>query len=129
MVPEKGEKEMEDKLEDAVEKAERFMKSDCRNYTRDYLEPIIGPLLAERAKNDVWKSADKCVNRAIVHYVSSDGRDYGQIDFHRELPKTKAREIAERYSCDTESCHHMIEGKYAVDIIESAILEAQGNQS
>ena len=84
---------------------------------------------AERAKNDVWKSADKCVNRAIVHYVSADGRDYGQIDFHRELPKTKAREIAEKYSRDTESCRHMIEGKYAVDVIESAILEAQGNQS
>jgi hypothetical protein len=61
---------------------------------------ILYNLLEERKQpkvwENVWKSADKCVNRAIVHYVSADGRDYGAIEFHRELPKSPEREIAER---------------------------------
>jgi hypothetical protein len=38
-------------------------------------------------------------------------------------PKSPAREIAEKYSCDTETCHPMINGRRAVDVIESAINE------
>lgn len=91
-----------------------------RNYSYGYVKAMAQDLIDERKKPDVWKSADKCVNRAIVNYVSSDGRDYGAIEFRRELPKSPEREIAEKWANTptTEPTR-----KYLADTIEAAINE------
>ena len=88
-------------------------------------------LLAERAEREknpgVWDGAPEWATEAWVQWRDGLPNEHGkwrEKPYTRTLPKTKAREIAERYSCDTETCHPMIEGNRAVDVIESAILEA-----
>lgn len=87
-------------------------------------------LLAERAEREknpgVWDGAPDDADTAYVAFGNSERGSPLFVDKRhtRILPKTKAREIAERYSCDTETCHPMIDGNRAVDVIESAILEA-----
>ena len=82
---------------------------------------------AEREKNPgVWDGAPDDADTAYVAFGNSERGSPLFVDkrYTRILPKTKAREIAERYSCDTATCHPMIDGNRAVDVIESAILEA-----
>ena len=82
---------------------------------------------AEREKNPgVWDGAPDDADTAYVAFGNSERGSPLFVDKRhtRILPKTKAREIAERYSCDTATCHPMIDGNRAVDVIESAILEA-----
>ena len=87
-------------------------------------------LLAERAEREknpgVWDGAPDDADTAYVAFGNSERGSPLFVDKRhtRTPPKTKAREIAERYSCDTATCHPMIDGNRAVDVIESAILEA-----
>jgi hypothetical protein len=84
-------------------------------------------LLETRETNPgVWDHAPDNAGAASINFSPKVGSDVVLLNIvhFRDLPKTRARKIAERYSCDSENCHHMIEGKRAVDVIESAINEA-----
>lgn len=81
---------------------------------------------ADRAKNPgVWDGAPERATSARVRYTvgSLTGHNdmYSQR-YDRELPKTKAREIAER---TWEKISHYQGDTSAIDDIEAAILEAQ----
>jgi len=92
-----------------------------------FLLEELDTLRAEREKNPgVWDGAPDDADTAYVAFGNSERGSPLFVDKRhtRTLPKTKAREIAERYSCDTAICHPMIDGNRAVDVIESAILEA-----
>lgn len=83
-------------------------------------------LLAEMDKPKVWDGAPDNAGFASVNFCKESGipLQFGKTMFYtRTLPKSPEREIAEKYSCDTETCHPMINGRRAVDVIESAINE------
>ena len=120
-------------IKESIARAETIMWAGCPNYTGEYIREMLGPILYERAEREknpgVWDGAPEWATEASVTYraiTESGARRERRMDppHLRILPKTKAREIAERYSCDTATCHPMIDGNRAVDVIESAILEA-----
>lgn len=92
---------------------------------------ICRAVLAERKEREnnpgVWDKAPADATFASVHYCPRAGEPYKLADkhhfFYRELPKTKAREIAEKWA---QTPTPEPTRKYLVDIIESAIIEAQG---
>ena len=117
-------------IKESIARAETIMWAGCPNYTGEYIREMLGPILYERAEREknpgVWDGAPDDADTAYVAFGNSERGSPLFVDKRhtRTLPKTKAREIAERYSCDTETCHPMIDGNRAVDVIESAILEA-----
>lgn len=117
-------------IKESIARAETIMWAGCPNYTGEYIREMLGPILYERAEREknpgVWDGAPDDADTAYVAFGNSERGSPLFVDKRhtRILPKTKAREIAERYSCDTETCHPMIDGNRAVDVIESAILEA-----
>lgn len=79
-------------------------------------------VLAEREKNPgVWDGAPENAASATIIYRTEKSIpcSYGK-EFYRDLPKTRAREIAERISSETRIGYAM----NLADIIESAINEA-----
>lgn len=110
MVPEKGEKEME-KVEITDEMIERIIETKgsfcakcekCAAFTGEGLIGCVRSLAsllkserAERAKNDVWNGAPEWAINSFRVWNSDDGRQKCSETITRELPKTKAREIAE----------------------------------
>ena len=144
MVPEKGEKEMK-KVEITDEMMERTHKTGCTGCKINELKEgyscceVFADALkrerAERAKNPgVWDVAQKNADYCKIEYGRSLDSDLvettGTMTYTRELPKTKAREISEeraRVFCSgTKSINFQ---NALADIIEAAILEAQGKQS
>lgn len=117
-------------IKESIARAETIMRAGCPNYTGEYIREMLGPILYERAEREknpgVWDGAPDDADTAYVAFGNSERGSPLFVDKRhtRTLPKTKAREIAERYSCDTATCHPMIDGNRAVDVIESAILEA-----
>ena len=117
-------------IKESIARAETIMWAGCPNYTGEYIREMLGPILYERAEREknpgVWDGAPDDADTAYVAFGNSERGSPLFVDKRhtRTLPKTKAREIAERYSCDTATCHPMIDGNRAVDVIESAILEA-----
>lgn len=83
---------------------------------------------ADRAGNPgVWDGAPETANECSVYYSQKKGKISDTIfciSYRRELPKTKAREIAERaakkYYGGPGECADLL-----ADDIEAAILEAQ----
>ena len=116
--------------EKLMEMAENADIHRVDSYGASLVGDLAARFLAERAEREknpgVWDGAPDDADTAYVAFGNSERGSPLFVDKRhtRILPKTKAREIAERYSCDTETCHPMIEGKRAVDVIESAILEA-----
>jgi len=94
-------------------------------YTCLEVAEIAKQLLREMIEEKVWQNAPKEATRAHVNYFAGKQilQEYKSNWYERTLPKSPAREIAEKYSCDTETCHPMINGRRAVDVIESAINE------
>ena len=124
-------------FEYAVSQARLVLTDKGRFHSHDFVCDVLAPILeeldnllaerAEREKNPgVWDGVPDDADTAYVAFGNSERGSPLFVDKRhtRILPKTKAREIAERYSCDTATCHPMIDGNRAVDVIESAILEA-----
>ena len=82
-------------------------------------------LLAEMDKPGVWDKAPPDATFASVNYCPERGKPYKLADkhyfFYRELPKTRAREIAEE--CVHEHINKETLDRSLADIIESAILK------
>ena len=80
----------------------------------------------QRADNPgVWDGSPEYAGCVLITY-KKDLKDKGCIwskYYERTLPKTKAREIAEKAVNDGNGFHAMINGVRAVDVIEQAILE------
>ena len=109
-------------------------------YTNDELKVIIHcrrdeqtvrlatDLLETRENNlGVWDGAPENAILCRVLYSSEYGNGWN-IDagktYHRELPKTKAREIAEKTFADLNKVYSVGYDQVEIDIIESAINEA-----
>jgi len=81
-------------------------------------------LLAEmdKPKDDVWKDAPVTATKALVAYYTNISGCIGQATYTRELPKSRARVIAEEAWAD---CHSdMTTKEEDIKRIESAILKA-----
>jgi len=79
-------------------------------------------LLAEMSKDDVWKDAPVTATKALVAYYTNISGCIGQATYTRELPKSRARVIAEEAWAD---CHSDVTTKEEdIARIESAILKA-----
>ena len=104
---------------------ERVCKSGaypCANICREILAER-----AEREKNPgVWDGAPEWADRVRLEWNASGGRFATTFQtYTRALPKTKAREIAERIADESKQKHFC----GLADIIESAINEAmEGEQ-
>ena len=84
-------------------------------------------LLAERAEREknpgVWDGAPESATQVKCNYSNSEKlfHDPFNLVYTRELPKTKAREIAEKWAGVPTPTPTR---PYLADVIESAILEA-----
>ena len=69
----------------------------CDKYNaQDTIQTLATALLEERAKPKVWDGAPENVNRARVYFGEIGGAyDTVPVSYTRELPKTRARQIAE----------------------------------
>jgi len=81
-------------------------------------------LLAEmdRPKDDVWKDAPVTATKALVAYYTNISGCIGQATCTRELPKSRARVIAEEARTRYE--RGAVAAGSLDDVIESAILKA-----
>ena len=83
-------------------------------------------LLEERAKPKVWEFAPITADCAVVYYYVGN-TFFGEKTYTRELPKTRARQIAENTYVDMEDFTH----EDFIDAIESALIkyaeELEGN--
>lgn len=80
-------------------------------------------LLAEMDKpGDVWKDAPVTATKALVAYYTNISGCIGQATYTRELPKSRARVIAEEARSQYE--RGAIGAGSLDDVIESAILKA-----
>jgi len=121
--------ELTDKMiEDAIECRKC---SECSFYiigkTDSCRRVLARELQAERAKqkDDLWEKAlDGCTD-CHVHYTDANGQTRRTIDYHRELPKTRAREIAEEYAEIKDGGYVRME---VANLIESAILKARAER-
>jgi len=97
-----------------------IMENPAWDYTltRDIVEALLAER-AERAKNPgVWDGAPEDTNQAQVVWYKN-GLILGSKRYTRELPKTRAREIAEKW----EKRWYKADVKSYADNIEAAILE------
>ena len=80
----------------------------------------------------VWDGSPDNAIIAMVNFYKED-KVYAKIDgietvYTRTLPKSIEDEIAEKYSCDTVTCHPMIDGKRAINVIKAALKEYNERQ-
>ncbi len=114
---------MNDKNEEVI--SDLFGILDCHEHyyeARDeVLAFLINSLTAERAKNPgVWDGAPDDATKCRVEFYSPKYAKYTKgNEYTRELQKTRAREIAEKW----EKRWHKVDGKSYADNIEAAILE------
>lgn len=97
------------------------------NYSYGYVKAMAQQLLDEMKNPGVWDGAPEWATSARVRYT--DGPLTGHNDMYsqrydREVPKTKAREIAERKSREWQD-GFSIDSDPLADLIEAAIIEAQ----
>lgn len=120
-------------LTDAIKKLERMIgQPDSYTFTvryyRDELKMVLESLQAERAKpkDDLWKDAPVWAVESYRIWKSSDGRMNTGIISIRELPKTRADELAEECAREIGNmvCGDTWESR-ASGSIKSAILKAQ----
>ena len=79
----------------------------------------------------VWDEAKPNEGVALVYYKPEDGDPLNglrMVKHTRTLPKSLEDEIAEKYSFDTPSCHPMINGMRAIEVIKSALKEYNERQ-
>lgn len=95
-----------------------------RNYV---ICEIIDQLLVEMEKPRVWSDAPSWATAAKIewtdsaYYEDATKQEYSDM-YHRTLPKTRAREIAE----ETKEAYHKADGsEMLADMIESAILRRE----
>ena len=69
----------------------------CDKYgLREIMQALAAALLEERAKPNVWDGAPDWAKIGRVYWTSGyDEEAYSKL-YHRELPKTRARQIAEK---------------------------------
>jgi hypothetical protein len=60
-------------------------------------------LLEERAKPKVWDGAPEWANAGLVHWTNGYDKEASSKLYHRELPKTRARQIAEEIGAALEA--------------------------
>jgi len=77
----------------------------------------------------VWDEAPEGSDVAEARFWRSETAIIlSKIDYTRTLPKSLEDEIAEKYSFDTPSCHPMINGMRAIEVIKSALKEYNERQ-
>jgi len=81
-------------------------------------ERLATALIEERAKPKAWDGAPETASTAYVFWSDEDDFTIGHKCFTRELPKTRARQIAEKISAALSSQDRY---KPEVKIIESAL--------
>ena len=101
-------------------KASKFCGSMSHN---DIEKSLASELLAEMDKPDLWKDAPCDAWHMRGYFTDRDENKVGEFSYHRTPPDSRIDEIAEEYSCDTPTCHPMINGRRAVDVIRDAILK------
>jgi hypothetical protein len=99
----------------------------CSKYCwQDTMRSLAAALLEERTKPKVWEFAPITADRAVVYYYVGN-TFFGEKTYTRELPKTRARQIAENTYVDMEDFTH----EDFIDAIESALIkyaeELEGN--
>ena len=78
---------------------------------------------------EVWDDAPEWADCADVTFTDKNRTRKGHTQtYTRTLPKSLEDEIAEKYSFDTPSCHPMINGMRAIDVIKSALKEYNERQ-
>ena len=96
------------------------------SYTYGYVKAMADQLVAEMDTPGVWDGAPDVANECTVYFARRDGKISDSFrtnkTYTRTLPKTKARQIAEKWA-DTPTQNPT--RPYLADIIEAAILEAQ----
>lgn len=117
-----------DMLDEYINKSERLFGGHIVKRISELLKESRAEVQRLRDKlatvHDVWEGAPEWANRAVVSFSDPDCKKGSQSHvYRRELPKTIEQEIAEKYSCDTELCNPMINGKRAVDVIKEALEE------
>ena len=91
----------------------------CSKYDwKEMMQSLATALLDERATPKVWEFAPITADCAVVYYYLGD-TFFGEKTYTRELPKTRARQIAEKISAALSSQDRY---KPEVKIIE-AVLE------
>jgi len=116
----------------ATEQAEQVLSEKITYYQGEYIRDLVGVLLtalqAERAKpkDDVWTDSSPSATKATVNFywIKNGIKEFcGQRCYERELPKTRAREIAEEMAVMYYGHSELIE--QLIKTHESAILKAQ----
>ena len=115
--------------EEFLEEVEQASKIPMDQYYGWFVKELAQRYLSERKKRadnpGVWDGSPEYAGCVLITY-KKDSKDKGCIwskYYERTLPKTKAREIAEKAVNDGNGFHAMINGVRAVDVIEQAILE------
>jgi hypothetical protein len=110
---------------------ERITDEELESYNKEFggvfsyelVRQLARELLEERKQPKVWDGAPEWATNAIIswprdkHFNGGEGKCY-----HRDLPKSPVREIAERVWGDLHS--DINKKKEDIDVIESAIKEA-----
>ena len=87
-----------------------------KNDWQDTLQALATALLEERAKPKVWEFAPITADCAVVYYYVGN-TFFGEKTYTRELPKTRARQIAENTYVDMEDFTY----EDFINAIESAL--------
>jgi hypothetical protein len=123
----------------AMNQARLVLRDSGKLHSHEFVENVLTPLVAkldEQEKNPgVWDGAPDNADRVELSFWSSSIRagllgKVGEKQYTRTLPKTKAREIAERTGHDLATAFNtaiLTEAQFS-NIIESAINEALGDK-
>lgn len=91
----------------------------CSKYDwKEMMQALATALLEERAKPKVWDGAPDNAGRGIVNWFDKNGLFIDSSIYTRELPKTRARQIAEEIEKALSASPRY---KTEVEIIESAL--------
>lgn len=72
----------------------------CDKYDwQDTIQTLAAALLEERAKPKAWDGAPDDATQAQIEWYDENDDFTGEITYTRELPKTRARQIAEQEVC------------------------------
>ena len=117
----------------------KYLEEVVRVVANTEMVDIAKALLSEREKvQDVWKDAPEGATRCEASYwfmptnssTIFPWHKTGDKVFTRTLPKTRAREIAEKAAIEAGICDNPMAKKYAAEIIEAAILKyAEGEKN
>jgi len=93
----------------------------------EYITRLARMYFEERARPKVWDGAPEDAFQAQITWFTENGGFTGIKTYNRELPKTRARQIAENTYVDMEDFTH----EDFIDAIESALIkyaeELEGN--